>query len=76
MTDNNSPMTVGSWLVTLIVLAIPLVGLIMALVWAFSSNTNVNRSNYAKAVLILMAILVALAILMAVLGVSMAPSQY
>ena len=59
-------MTIGDWIVTSIVLAIPLVNLIMAFVWGFGSNTNPNKANYCKAWLIFMAIVVALYILLVV----------
>lgn len=45
-------MSLGDWIITLIVLAIPVVGFIMMLVWGFSSGTNPNKANYCKAVLI------------------------
>ncbi|NDW13489.1 hypothetical protein D0T50_11375 [Bacteroides sp. 214] len=55
-TRNQSLMTVGDWLITLILIAIPLVGIIMLLVWAFSSSTPVSKANFAKASLILMVV--------------------
>jgi hypothetical protein len=58
--QNQPTLTVGDWFVTILVAAIPLVGLIMLFVWAFSSDTNPNKSNWAKAMLIWMAIGIAL----------------
>lgn len=71
-------MTIGDWIVTSIVLAIPLVNLIMAFVWGFGSNTNPNKANYCKAWLIVIAIFVALYILLAVfvIGAGAAAGQY
>lgn len=46
---NTRPMTVGSWMMTLLVLAIPIVNLVMYLIWALSSAGNVNRRNFCKA---------------------------
>ncbi|MGF6147893.1 Uncharacterised protein [Kingella potus] len=43
---------VGEWIVTLIVLSLPLIGLIMACVWGFSSSTNPSKSNFCKAWLV------------------------
>jgi uncharacterized membrane protein YqjE len=40
------------WFITLLVAAIPLVGIIMLFVWAFGSSTNLNKSNWAKALLL------------------------
>ena len=48
----NQPMTVGDWFITILITAIPLVGLIMLFVWAFGGNTNVNKANWAKATLL------------------------
>jgi len=55
--------TLGDWLITLLIAAIPLVGFIMLFVWAFGSNTNVNKANWAKATLIWLAVIVSLYLL-------------
>lgn len=60
---NAEPMTVKDWVITLLISYIPLVGLIMLFVWAFDSNTNLNKKNWAKASLIWMLIGIALAII-------------
>ena len=60
--QNNQPMSVKDWLVTLLIIAIPLVGLIMLFVYAFGNNENVNKQNWAKAQLIMLAIVFALII--------------
>ena len=50
MTDpNKAVMTMGEWLITLIVLAIPCVNVIMYFVWAFG-NGNENRKNFCRCV--------------------------
>lgn len=65
-------MTIGDWFVTMLVTAIPLVGLIMLFVWAFSSDTNANKANWAKAALIWAAIGIGLYILIiAIFGLAM-----
>ena len=51
-----SPLSLGNYLIMMIVSAIPVVGFIMMLIWAFSGNTNLNRKNYARAALIMMLI--------------------
>ena len=53
---NQSIISVGDWVITLILTGIPFVGFIMLLVWAFSSSTPVSKANFAKAALILMVI--------------------
>jgi hypothetical protein len=70
---DTRPMTVGEWMLTLLVLAIPLVNLVMYLVWAFSGTGNVNRRNFCRAsiywVLIIVGLWLAVAVLAAVAGV-------
>ncbi len=63
LTNQHQPLKVSEWVITLLITAIPLVGLIMLFVWAFSSDTNVNKANWAKAILIWYAILLALYLL-------------
>lgn len=63
---DTQPLSVKDWLITLIIAAIPLIGFIMLFVWAFSSDTNVNKANWAKAALILFAIGIVLSILLSV----------
>jgi hypothetical protein len=58
--QNNQPMKVSEWFLTLFITAIPLVGLIMLFVWAFGSSTNTGRTNWAKAVLLWYAVLLVL----------------
>lgn len=61
--EDNTPLSIGNYLVMMIVSAIPLVGLIMTLIWAFGSSTNKNKQNYARAMLILMLIGIVLSII-------------
>jgi uncharacterized membrane protein len=56
MQPGTEPMSVKDWFVTILIAAIPLVGLVMLLVWAFDASTNVNKKNWAKATLIWMLI--------------------
>lgn len=60
--NNQKPMSVKDWLITLLITAIPLVGLIMLFVYAFGGNENENRQNWAKAQLLLAAIIIGLLI--------------
>lgn len=63
--QNMAPvMTIGNWVVTLILTAIPLVNIIMLIVWAVSSTENPNRKNWAIAGLIFVGIMFALYILL------------
>jgi amino acid transporter len=55
-TQDTRVMTTKEWLVTLILLAIPFVNIILFFVWAFSASGNLNRRNYCRAGLILLAV--------------------
>lgn len=69
--------SVKEWLLTNLILMIPLVNIVMMLVWAFGSNTNPNKANYFKAALILFAILMAIYLVLAVVIFgSIAANQY
>ena len=57
----------GQWVVTLIIGMIPCVGIILYIVWGFSSAGNENRKNFCKAQLLIIAVLFVLYILVAVI---------
>ncbi len=50
--ENNKPMGVGDWVLTIFLTGIPLVGFIMLIIWAVSKEAPVSKSNWAKAMLI------------------------
>lgn len=61
--------TLGDWMVTILLSAIPIVNIIMLFVWAFGSDTNPSKANWAKASLIWMLIGIVLVVLfMVVIG--------
>lgn len=65
MENQQAPvMSVKDWLITTLICAIPLVGFIMLFVWAFGSEGNPNRANWAKAALIWMVIVTVLVFLL------------
>ncbi len=69
----EEPMTMGEWVITLLIMLIPCANIIMAFVWAFSSKEKKSKSNFFKAYLIFMAVMIVLyIILLVVMGVSMA----
>ena len=53
------------WVLTILITSIPIVGFIMLFVWAFGSNTNESKANWAKAALIWFAIIIGIYILFA-----------
>ena len=60
---NQEVMSVGSWLITLLILAIPCVNIVIYFIWAFG-NGNENRKNFCRAGLIFMLIAVVLSVLL------------
>jgi len=73
----HKPVSTGDWIVTLIISMIPLVNLVMLLVWAFGSNTNPSKANWAKAYLAFIAILIVLyTVLFFVIGMNTTPQNF
>lgn len=64
--EKIQPVSVGDWLITLLITVIPLVNIIMLFVWAFGGGNNPSKSNWAKAILIWIAISIVLAIIVIV----------
>ena len=60
----EQPVTMGEWVISLLIMMIPCVNIIMAFVWAFSTKEKKSKSNYFKAYLIFLAIEVVLAIVL------------
>ena len=67
-------MSVTDWLVTLLLMIIPVVNLILLIVWAVSDSGNRNRTNWARAALIMGAIWIVIYILIfgAIFGIAAA----
>lgn len=61
-TRKPDPVSVGNWMLTMLLSAIPIVNIIMVLVWAFGSSTEQSKSNWAKATLIWVLIEIALVV--------------
>ncbi len=55
--------TLGDWMITMLLSFIPIVNIIMLFVWAFGSSTNPSKANWAKATLIWMLIGIVLGVL-------------
>ena len=72
--DNmEEPMTIGEWMISLLVMLIPCVNIVMMFVWAFSHKEKKSKSNFFKAYLIFFGImLVFMVVMMVVLGISVA----
>lgn len=53
---NNDPVSVSEWIMTTLIMAIPLVNIIMPFVWAFGSGTKTSKANFFKAQIIMVLI--------------------
>ena len=54
MEENNKIITTSEWIITKLIMFIPIVNIVMLIIWAFNQKTNINKSNWAKANLIIM----------------------
>lgn len=61
--------TVKEWLITMLIMIIPIVNLVMIFVYAFSSGHNPSKSNFFKAYLIMACIIIGLYLLLLLLFV-------
>jgi len=62
----SDTVSVGEWIVTTLILCIPLVGIIMMFVWAFGGGAKPSKRNYFRAELIFLLICVVLSIIIVV----------
>ena len=53
---NPDPVSMKEWLITLLIMCIPLVNMVMPFVWAFGGGSNPSKANFFKAQLIVVAI--------------------
>ena len=61
--DMEVPVSVGEWILSMIILMVPCVNIIMVFVWAFSQKEKKSKSNFFKAYLISVAIAVLIGML-------------
>jgi hypothetical protein len=59
--------SVGEWVVTILIASLPLIGLIMLFVWAFGDGANPSKKNWAIATLIWFAIGIVLFIILIIM---------
>lgn len=64
--SNTEPLRIGQYIGMFILSAIPIVNIIMLFVWGFGSSGNLNKKNYARAALILIAIGIVLSIIFSI----------
>lgn len=67
----EEPMSLGDWMLTLLIMMVPCVNIVMMFVWAFGSGTKRSKANYFKASLIYFGIgLLLYIVLVLVIGVA------
>lgn len=49
---NNVPISVGDWMLTYLLMCIPVVNLVLLCIWAFGGAAPPSKANWAKASLI------------------------
>lgn len=73
----DAPLSMGEWLLTILAGLVPCVGIVLYLIWAFGANTNINRKNYSRAMLIVMAVVIVLyTLFFVVFGIAMSNALY
>jgi heme/copper-type cytochrome/quinol oxidase subunit 2 len=74
----SSEVSFGEWFLTIFLAAIPLVGLVLLFVWAFSASTNPSKANWAKATLAWAAIgiVIYLIIFVVIMGIMGTAANY
>ena len=65
--NDRNYVSVGGWMLMMLVTAIPVIGQIMIIVWAFAGD-NESRKNYFRAILMWFVVFLGLFLLLAVLG--------
>lgn len=61
--QNRNIVTTGDWVISILLLALPIVQIVVPFVWAFSSSTPLSKKNFGKAILILWIVPIVLVIL-------------
>jgi hypothetical protein len=72
----HTDVTLGDWMITLLITFIPLVGFIMLFVWAFGGGTHPSKKTWAQATLIWFAIGIILTIIFSTIIISMIGSAF
>ena len=77
-TTQYKPVTLGDWMITMLICVIPIVNIIMLFVWGFGSDTQPSKANWAKASLIWLAIMIVFYVLVFVVifGIMATSSSY
>lgn len=61
-TKDNTQLSVFGYVITMLALSVPVLGIILVFVWAFGSKTNLARKNYSRAIFVISGIFLVLII--------------
>lgn len=50
--SSSEVVSVKDWIITMLILMIPIVNLVMVFVWAFGGGSNPSKANYFKAMIL------------------------
>ncbi len=64
---NDQVVSLGDWLVTLLISSLPIFGFIMLLVWAFGGGAKESKRNFARATLIFSLIVGVIGVVVAII---------
>ena len=59
--------SVKEWLITMLIMSIPIVNFVMTFVWAFGSNTKPSKANFFKASILMAVITIAVIIVLSLM---------
>lgn len=60
--SRDLPMTLGGWIVTMLILLIPIANIIMPFIWAFGSDVNRSKKTFFQAMLLVNVVVIILVI--------------
>jgi len=71
--NNNQPMLLKDWILTFLLLLIPIANIVLMFVWAFGSDVNRSKKTFFQAYLIVFAVMIVIyiifgAMLLALIG--------
>ncbi|MCB2293251.1 hypothetical protein LGK95_06930 [Clostridium algoriphilum] len=75
---NNQAMTLKDWIITYLLLLIPIANIVLMFVWAFGQDVNQSKKTFFQAQLIILAVVLVLYILFfgAIIGAMMGTGSY
>lgn len=50
--EQDRPLTVNEWFITILILALPVVNIVMYFYWGFADGVNTNKRNFCRASLL------------------------